>query len=59
MKDKKLGAVIDATLDSARAYGSGVISTPVTDTIKQLRPDGTVVSPDRDALRAVQTPQTF
>ena len=53
------GAVIDATLDSARVYGSGVISTPVTDTIKQLQPDGTVVSPDRDALRAVQTPQTF
>ncbi len=51
--------VINATIESARAYGSGVISTPVTDTIKQILPDGAVVSPDRDALRAVQTPQTF
>ena len=53
------GDVIDATLRSAREYGSGVISTPVTDTIKQLLPDGRVISPDRAALRAVQTPQTF
>ena len=53
------GDVIDATLRSAREYGSGAISTPVTDTIKQLLPDGRVISPDRAALRAVQTPQTF
>lgn len=53
------GAVIDATLESARAFGSGVICTPVVDTIKQLTPDGRVLSPDRAALRAVQTPQTF
>ena len=52
-------AVIDATLESARRYGSGVISTPVTDTVKQVMPDGAVVSLDRDSLRAVQTPQTF
>lgn len=51
--------VIAATLDSARQYGSGVISTPVVDTIKQVKPDGTVVTPDRATLRAVQTPQTF
>lgn len=51
--------VIEATLASARQYGSGVISTPVVDTIKQLLPDGRVISPDRDALRAVQTPQAF
>ena len=52
-------AVIQATLDSARAYGSGVISTPVVDTIKLLERDGRVTTPDRSALRAVQTPQTF
>lgn len=52
-------AIIDATLDAAAGYGSGVISTPVTDTIKQLMPDGSIVSPDRSALRAVQTPQAF
>ena len=52
-------AVIEATLASAEAHGSGVICTPVVDTIKQLMPDGSVVSPPRDALRAVQTPQAF
>lgn len=51
--------VIDATLKSAAQYGSGVISTPVTDTIKQVLPDGSVTTPDRGALRAVQTPQAF
>ena len=52
-------AVIRATLDSAREKGSGVISTPVVDTIKLIGPDGTVSTPDRARLRAVQTPQTF
>ena len=51
--------VIHATIDSAKRWGSGVISTPVTDTIKRMRPDGTVETPARDELRAVQTPQAF
>ena len=51
--------IIDATLDSARKHGSGVISTPVVDTVKQIGADGRVTSLDRDALRAVQTPQSF
>ena len=51
--------VIVATLESAKAYGSGVISTPVVDTIKQVGPDGAVTSLERDSLRAVQTPQSF
>ena len=51
--------VVKATIDSARAYGSGVVSTPVTDTVKQLQPDGTVITLERASLRAVQTPQTF
>lgn len=51
--------IIQATIDSARQYGSGVISTPVVDTIKQIMPDGSVTTPDRSTLRAVQTPQTF
>lgn len=51
--------VIAATLESARRYGSGVICTPVSDTIKQISPDGAVSTPDRATLRAVQTPQTF
>ena len=51
--------IIAATIDAARKWGSGVISTPVVDTIKQFAPDGSVTTPDRDSLRAVQTPQTF
>ena len=51
--------VVRATIDSARNWDSGVISTPVTDTIKRVRPDGTVETPERSELRAVQTPQAF
>lgn len=51
--------IIRATLESARRYGSGVICTPVYDTVKQLLPDGGIVTVDRDTLRTVQTPQTF
>ena len=47
------------TLQSARKHGSGVISTPVVDTIKLIGADGRVTTPARDRLRAVQTPQTF
>lgn len=52
-------AIIDVTIESAKEYGSGVISTPVTDTIKQIMADGSIYTPDRSCLRAVQTPQTF
>lgn len=52
-------AVIEATLDSARVHGSGVISTPIVDTVKQVGADGRVTSLNRNALRAVQTPQSF
>ena len=51
--------VIRATVEDARLYGSGVISTPVVDTIKQVGADGTITTPDRASLRAVQTPQSF
>lgn len=51
--------VIRATIRDARRFGSGVISTPVVDTIKQLLPDGGISTPDRSRLRAVQTPQSF
>lgn len=52
------GEIIRATIDDARRCGSGVISTPVVDTIKQLI-DGRVTTPERSTLRAVQTPQSF
>ena len=51
--------IIRVTLESALKHGSGVISTPVVDTIKQILPSGAVTTPDRNSLRAVQTPQTF
>ncbi len=51
---------VENVLDSVRMYGSGIASTPVTDTIKQVDDNGVVVNtPQRDALRAVQTPQGF
>ena len=51
--------VILKTVRSARERGSGVISTPVTDTVKEILPGGEVRTLDRAALREVQTPQTF
>lgn len=51
--------IIRATITGAEKTGSGVISTPVTDTIKMKEADGTVCTPDRSCLFAVQTPQTF
>lgn len=52
--------VVRATVEDARKYGSGVISTPVVDTIKMIDPDsGSVSTPNRAMLRAVQTPQSF
>ena len=50
-------AVIAAVIDGADAAVPGV---PVSDTIKQVADDGSVVgTPVRSALRAVQTPQAF
>lgn len=52
--------VIAATIDSARRYGSGVAAVPLKDTVKRVDESGLVVeTPQRDLLRAVQTPQTF
>ena len=52
--------VIARTLESAKKYGSGVAAVPLKDTVKRVNEGGVVVdTPARDALRAVQTPQTF
>lgn len=52
--------VIQATVEDARRYSSGVISTPVVDTIKRVDPEsGRVTTLERSQLRAVQTPQSF
>ena len=51
--------IIEATINGAASAGSGVISVPVTDTIKMKQADGRIMTPDRSCLFAVQTPQTF
>ncbi|MDD6883445.1 MAG: 2-C-methyl-D-erythritol 2,4-cyclodiphosphate synthase [Eubacteriales bacterium] len=53
-------ALFETAVASARRHGSGVISTPVSDTIKRIDPESGIVSTvDRETLRAVQTPQAF
>lgn len=53
-------AVIQATIEAARADGAAVAAQPVTDTIK-LSEDGKFIARhlERSLLWAVQTPQTF
>ncbi len=52
--------IIEQAIASVRECGTGVASVRVKDTIKQVDQQNTVVStPDREQLRAVQTPQGF
>ena len=52
--------MIDAVLDGVIQFGAAVISTPVSDTVKETNAQGFAVrTPDRVSLRAVQTPQGF
>ncbi len=52
-------ALIESTIASARAFGTGIAATKVVDTIKEANEDKTVVrTVDRTRLWAVQTPQT-
>lgn len=52
--------MIDAVLDGVIQFGAAVISTPVSDTVKEANAQGfAVCTPDRASLRAVQTPQGF
>lgn len=51
---------VENVIRSVHLHGSGIASTPVTDTIKQVDDDWMVENtPDRSRLRAVQTPQGF
>ena len=53
-------AMVENVLASVMQYGTGIASTPVTDTIKTVSPEGTVQDTlDRSSLRAMQTPQGF
>jgi 2-C-methyl-D-erythritol 4-phosphate cytidylyltransferase len=52
-------ALIEATVASARSFGTGIAATKVVDTIKEANDDKTVIrTVDRTKLWAVQTPQT-
>ncbi len=45
--------------EAAEQSGAVVPVVPVVETVRQLLPDGTTRTVDRDAYRLVQTPQTF
>lgn len=50
----------EAVLAAVVAGADGAIpAAPVTDTVKEVRPDGHLVTLDRSRLVAVQTPQAF
>lgn len=52
-------AVIDRTVRAAHTYGAAAPAIPVKDTIKIAAGGLVKTTPDRSALRAVQTPQVF
>jgi 2-C-methyl-D-erythritol 4-phosphate cytidylyltransferase len=53
-------AIIDRCLRVARTGEGAVAGWPVVDTLKEVAPDGRVVStPDRESLWRAQTPQAF
>ena len=51
--------VIDRTVRAANSYAAAAPAIPVKDTIKQTGGGMALNTPDRAALRAVQTPQVF
>jgi len=52
--------LIEAGIAAAARWGAVVAAVPVADTIKQVGPDGQVLTTlPRDDLRAAQTPQVF
>ncbi len=52
--------LIGRAVACAQAHGAAIPGLPVTDTIKEIGPDGAIAgTPDRSRLRAVQTPQAF
>ncbi len=51
--------LIDRTVRAANTYGAAVPGIPVKDTIKAVGGGLVTATPDRDKLRAIQTPQVF
>ena len=52
-------AVIDRTVRAAHTYGAAAPAVPVKDTIKVVEGGMVTTTPDRNTLKAVQTPQVF
>lgn len=52
-------AVIDRTIRAAHTYGAAAPAIPVKDTIKVVAGGIVTATPDRNALKAIQTPQVF
>lgn len=51
--------VINASIDSAIDYGSGIVAVPTVDTIKEIRNNSVIRTLSRAGLYNIQTPQTF
>ena len=51
--------VIDRTVRAANTYGAAAPGVPVKDTIKVVKGGLVDTTPDRNTLRAIQTPQVF
>ena len=52
--------LVHRAIEAAAAHGAAIPGTPITDSVKQVNSDGRIVaSPNRSALRGVQTPQAF
>ena len=52
-------AVIDRTIRAAHTYGAAAPAIPVKDTIKVVSGGIVTSTPDRNTLKAIQTPQVF
>ena len=52
-------AVIDRTVRAAHTYGAAAPAIPVKDTIKVVEGGIVATTPDRNTLKAIQTPQVF
>ena len=51
--------LIDRVVRAANTYGAAAPAIPVKDTVKVAKSGLVFATPDRDSLRAVQTPQVF
>ena len=51
--------VIERCFATAQEYGGAIPTLPLTDSLRQLGPDGSSQAVDRSRFVAVQTPQTF